>query len=89
MDTTNLMTICNDSPFEKRNVKLCKYLLGVQKKSTNNAVRGELGIFPILIQALKRAYHYSQRFRSLSIDSLLNLSCTDVEFYVLVKFDLV
>ena len=36
----NFFTICNDSPIERLNVKLCRYLLGVHKKSSNNAVRG-------------------------------------------------
>ena len=39
----NFFTICNNSPIEKLNIKLCKYILGVPKSSTNDAVRGELG----------------------------------------------
>ena len=48
----NFMDICNNSPIERLNVKMCKYLLGVHRKSTNDAVRGELGRFPLLITIL-------------------------------------
>ena len=58
VNTNNFKNICNDAPIEKLNVKLCKYLLGVHRKSTNDAVRAELGRFPLLIKVL----HYSHRF---------------------------
>ena len=35
----NFMNIFNYSQIEKLNVKMCKYLLGVHRKSTNDAVR--------------------------------------------------
>ena len=40
------------APLEKVNIKLCRYLLGVNKYSCKDAVRGELGRFPLLINAL-------------------------------------
>ena len=64
---------------ERLNIKLCKYLLGVHKKSTNNAVRGELGRYPILINVLTHATNYYKRISSADSDSLLVLSCTDNE----------
>ena len=73
----NFMQTCNDSPVEKLNVKLCKYLLGVHKSSTNNAVRGELGRFPLLINALNHSVRYFNRIDSLAINSLVKLSCMD------------
>ena len=36
-----------NSPLEKLNVHMCKYVLGVGKKTTNIAVYGELGRYPL------------------------------------------
>ena len=71
------MQTCNDTYIEKLNVKLCKYLLGVHKSSTNNAVRGELGRYPLLINILNHAIRYFNRIDALAIDSLVKLSCVD------------
>lgn len=38
--------------------KVCKVILGVNKKATNNAVRGELGSFPLLIPLLCLSIKY-------------------------------
>ena len=39
-----------EAPYiEKLNVKLCKYVLGVSRKSCNDAVRGELGRYPLVL----------------------------------------
>ena len=73
----NFFTTCNDSPIERLNVKLCKYLLGVHKKSTNNAVRGELGRYPLLINVLECSVRYYNRMLSSRNDSLVKLSCLD------------
>ena len=69
--------MCNDSNIEKLNVKMCKYLLGVHRKATNLAARGELGRLPLLITILNHSYRYYQRIESLSITSLVKLSCLD------------
>ena len=42
----NFLKKCDKLPGES--LKVCKVILGVHKKATNNAVRGELGSFPIL-----------------------------------------
>ena len=82
----NFFTLCNDSPIEKINVKLCKYLLGVHKKSTNNAVRGELGRYPILINVLEHSSRYYHRIFSVNKrDSLVNISCMDSEVCSITK----
>ena len=51
----------DDCPVEKLHINFCKYSLGVHKKATNSAVRGELGRFPIalsiFIQMLKFWFH--------------------------------
>ena len=44
-------------PFEKIHNRLCKYLLGVHKKSSNFASRGELGRLPILSFIRDRPYN--------------------------------
>ena len=44
-----LYDIYKDWEFEKLNIKFCKYLIGVSKKSTNIAVISELGRFPLYI----------------------------------------
>ena len=46
---------------EKLNLHLCKYVLGVSRKATNDAVRGEIGRLPIIILALKRCLSYAKR----------------------------
>ena len=77
MSQENFFTTCNDSPIERLNVKLCKYLLGVHKKSTNNAVRGELGRYPIFVNVLEHSVRYYQRILSNPCNSLVKLSCLD------------
>ena len=75
--TANFMSSCNDSSVEKLNIKMCKYLLGVHKKSTNDAVRGELGRYPLLIKILDYSYRYFRKINSSSSDTLVRLSCDD------------
>ena len=85
ISTDNFFTTCNDSPIERLNVKLCKYLLGVHKKSTNNAVRGELGRYPLLINVLENSVRYYTRILNASSDSLVKLSCSDREICLYEK----
>ena len=42
----------DDLHIEKLNVKFCKYLLGVNIKASNLAVRGEHGRYPFLIDVV-------------------------------------
>jgi hypothetical protein len=58
LNNTNFLTICDKLPSETLHIKVCKLILGVHKKATNNAVRGELGRFPILITMLSLAIKY-------------------------------
>ena len=55
INKNNFQLLCDKSPTETLNVKLCKYILGVGKRSTNLAVKGELGRFPLLIKASQLA----------------------------------
>jgi hypothetical protein len=48
----------NQTPIEKTHLKFCKLYLGINKKATNVACRGELGKFPLLINIHKRIIKY-------------------------------
>ena len=43
---------------EKAHLKFCKLYLGVNRKASNAASRGELGKFPLLIPIIKRTLSY-------------------------------
>ena len=47
-------------PAEKFQIKFCKYVLGVHNKSTNSAVMGELGRYPIIISVVNSMIRYCQ-----------------------------
>ena len=61
----------------KLNLKLCKFLLEVHHKSTNAAVRSELGRYPLLISILNLSIRYHERIISLEDSSLVKISCMD------------
>ena len=78
----NFFTTCNNSSIERLNIKLCRYLLGVHKKSSNHAVRGELGRYPLLITLLHHSFRFYKRlFLSNKFQSLVTISCSDTEVY--------
>ena len=66
INDTNFVNICDKPPGENVHIKFCKTVLGVHKKATNNAVRGELGSYPILISMIALAIKYWWK---------LNLNC--------------
>ena len=66
------------APLEKVNLKLCRYLLGVNKYSCRHAVRGELGRFPLLINTLEMCSKMKSRIFTLPDNSLVKLSCLDM-----------
>ena len=43
---------------EKAHIKFCKIYLGVNRKASNIASRGELGKFPLLIPVFKKIFLY-------------------------------
>ena len=45
---------------EKLNVELCKYVLGGSRKSCNDAVRGELGRYPVLLMTINQWFKYAK-----------------------------
>ena len=52
-------------PIEKVHLRFCKMYLGVGKKASNSASRGELGKFPLLINIFKRLLKYTIHLNSL------------------------
>jgi hypothetical protein len=60
----------DQSPTEKNHLKFCKTYLGVNRKATNIASRGELGKFPLLLPILKRLMKYIIHINSLPDVSL-------------------
>ena len=77
LDVNNI-NIYDKAPMEKINLKLCKYLLGVNKYASNAAVRGELARFPLLINILDMCTKYYTRVFTLNEDSLVRISCDDL-----------
>ena len=72
------LNLYDKAPLEKLNLKLCKYLLGVNKFSVNHAVRGELGRYPMLINVLDMSVKFKKRVLILSNDNLVKKSCLDL-----------
>ena len=55
----------DQTPIEKTHLKFCTLYLGVNKKASNFASRGELGKFPLLILMLKRTLNYINHLNQL------------------------
>jgi hypothetical protein len=55
----------DQTPTEKAHLKFCKLYLGLHRKATNIASRGELGKFPLLIDIHKRLIKYIIHINSL------------------------
>lgn len=73
----NLYTVCDKFPLENLNLKFCKYILGVKRNCRNAAVRGELGLRPLLIELLGRACNYWMRICEYDTSSLVYNSYVD------------
>lgn len=58
-------------PCEKLHIKFLKYILGVHKKSSNDAVKGELGRYPLYFEALCSTVKYLQRLQQEDVSDLL------------------
>ena len=58
LNDNNLIDICDKLPAENLHIKLCKLILGVHKKATNHAVRGELGSYPLFLTMISLALKY-------------------------------
>lgn len=58
-------------PFENTFMSFSKYILGVRKQTTNAAVRGDLGIYPLFIDIIITMIKYYKRIQQQSHDSIL------------------
>lgn len=58
LNETNFMNICDGTPIEKIWLRFGKYLLGCNRTTSNAAVRGELGQYPLLLALLPHAVKY-------------------------------
>lgn len=56
--TNHDFTQWDKHPIETLHAELCKILLHVQRKATNNACRAELGKYPLIIKIQKRAINF-------------------------------
>jgi hypothetical protein len=64
--------------FEKPHLKFCKILLGVHRLTTNNAVRGELGRYPLLLDIIISMVNFWHRLATLDmLDPTENLLVTE------------
>ena len=67
LNDNNFVKLCNNQPGEILHLKTCKLILGVHRKSSNHAVRGELGSHPILIFMLTLAIKYWWKLNDLCL----------------------
>jgi hypothetical protein len=67
----NLIEVCEKPVVEKVLLKFAKMTLGVHSKATNAAVRGELGLFPIILTQLKGIVKYLVRAQNMPHNSLV------------------
>ena len=70
LNNENFMQICERSPTEQVLLKICRFILGVHRKSCTAAVKGELGTFPLLINSICAAVKYWSHLHSLGEDTL-------------------
>ena len=59
---------------EKAHLKFCKIYLGVNRKASNAASRGELGKFPLLFPIIKRTLGYVMNLQKLPDSSIAKLA---------------
>ena len=58
LKNNNLFDLCEKLPIEKVHLKFCRYILGIHRKSTNAALRAELGRYPLLITLIGYSVKY-------------------------------
>jgi hypothetical protein len=74
LNDRNLLDLCEKLPLERIQIKFCKYLLGVHRKSTDIAVRAELGVYPVLIELLTHSAKYWLHLCNMKQTSLVKLA---------------
>ena len=73
LDNNYFSKLCRDLPIELIHRKLCKNLLEVKKRSTTNAVMGELGRYPLMLEVVVNMLSYYSRLCKTD-DALLHAS---------------
>ena len=53
--------LCSESVFEKLHLKACEIFLGVNRRSTNLAVIGETGRYPLMFDIVFNMLKYLQK----------------------------
>ena len=67
----NIYIICDKPSSEAAHVKFCKFTLGVHRKATNSAVRGELGSYPLLIDMVCNSNKYWTHLHNVNQNSIV------------------
>ena len=63
----NTLSACTKSPAESTQLSFGRFILGVHKKTSNDAIRGELGLTPMGIQALICSIKYYKHVNEASL----------------------
>ena len=66
---------------QKLNIKYCKFILGVHKSSSSQAVLEELGRFPLFIDIIVNLFKYYKRINDMEQDSLLNRALNECKTF--------
>ena len=70
---------------EKLHIKFLKYVLGVHRKTTNVAVMGELGRYPIKIDVFCDTVEYFERFPPKNNQKLIDGSNKKKNCFYLIR----
>ena len=63
-NTDGILNFLHSLDIKNVHVKFCKFLLGVNKRAVNLAVKGDLGRFPIGISCMLQAFKYWYQIQS-------------------------
>ena len=77
-ESSDLNFVCDSLTCEIINMKLCKYILVVNKHATNDAVRGERGRFPLLFQVMQRSLNFYSITISSGENHLMKHACNSI-----------
>ena len=78
LNESNFLKLCDSLVVEKIHVQFCKYLLGVGKKSTNAAVKAEIGRHAVLPDLLAHSAKYWLRLCTHDPSSLVYKAYLDM-----------
>ena len=65
-------TLCSNLPAEKLHIKFCKYVLEVNKRSTNLAILGELGRYPLILEIFVTMIKFWKRISTLNTSDIIS-----------------